>query len=258
MSDFFDDIAGLDFEQEQPTRQLPRIWWFNGVDAKTVRTNGEFYTKLDGCESPWTVSNRFTDESGYSTPSLLWAPVYSREQWYTGTKDDTIWLTHYEKGARKYSEQLGFAAGINEPIILVTKGMVSRAIYGKGGVVEQFVKTIGAYAASQAKTTLPGWAFYIPMVAPVDKKGTPVYTETGKGSVVTLPVLNPKFGPTRDDLKALYVGKDMLELGAQIQREYKGWSEERRGNVAPDAQDAPLPPPRNTPQALEEPPILPF
>jgi hypothetical protein len=253
-NDFFDDIAGLEFETETPTRQLPKIWWFNGVDAKTVRTNGEFYTKLNGCKTPWNESNRFPDESGYSAPSLHWAPIYYREQWFTSDGQETRWLAHYEKGARKYAEQLGFAAGIDEPIILVTKGMTARAIYGKGGIFDEYQKTIGAFAMTLAKTTLPGWAFYIPMTAPTDKKGNPVYTETGKGSVVTLPVINPKFGATRDDLKTLYVGSEMLQLGAVIQKEYKGWADERRGNVAPIDEPAPG---RNVPQSLDE-PILPF
>lgn len=253
-NDFMNDIAGLEFEPEQRTTQLPRIWWFNGVDAKTVRTNGEFYTKLDGCNTPWNPSNRFPDESGYSAPLLHWAPIYYREQWFTSDGNETVWLAHYEKGARKYAEQLGFAAGISEPIILVTKGMAARAIYGKGGVMDEYQKTIGAFAQSSAKTTLPGWAFYVPMVAPTDKKGNPVYTETGKGSVVTLPVFNAKFEGNRDTLKTLYVGTETLQLGAVIQREYKGWADERRGNVAIDE---PAPPARNAPQSLDE-PILPF
>ena len=251
MSDFFDDIAGLDFDVETPTRQLPRIWWFNGVDAKTVRTNGEFYTKYDGCIDPWKPSNRFSDESGYSAPGLYWAPIYYREQWFTSDGDNTTWLPHYEKGARKYAEQLGFARGISEPIVLVTKGMTDRAIYGKGGVMDEFQKTIGAFAQSSAKTTLPGWAFYVPMVAPTDKKGNPVYTETGKGSVVTLPVFHAKFEGNRDTLKTLYVGTETLQLGAQIQREYKGWAAERRGNVSSDETPPPAPA-RNAPQSLDE------
>ena len=235
----FDDIKGLDYKEETTGDNLPRVYYFNGVDAKTVRTNGEFYTKSDAGEG-WAVSNRFPDEDGYSTGELWFAPIAYREQWFTTDPQTkrTVWLGHYEPGSRKYSEQIGFVRGIDEPAVLVTKGMISRAIYGKGGVMETFHTTIGAFARKSGKMAFPGWALYIPIVPPMDKKGQPVYTSTGHGSTVTIPVCNPKYEPSMDTINKLYVGTERLQLGAELVIQFADWAKQRRGGH--DAQPLPV------------------
>jgi len=236
----FDDIKGLDYKEETTGDNLPRIYYFNGVDAKTVRTNGEFYTKTADAGDGWSASQRFPDEEGYSTAELWFAPLAYREQWFTTDPQTkrTVWLAHYEPGSRKYSEQIGFCRGIDEPVVLVTKGMISRAIYGKGGVMESFHTSIGAFARKSAKMAFPGWALYVPIVPPTDKKGNPVYTSTGHGSTVTIPILNPKYEPSMETINKLYVGTERLQLGAELAIQFIDWAKERRGGH--DAQPLPV------------------
>lgn len=236
----FDDVKQLDWNETPSGDGLPRIWYFNGVDAKTVRTNGEFYTKFDAGDG-WKSSNRFQDEEGFSTAALFWAPVVYREQWFTVDPETkrTIWLAHYQPGARKYSEQIGFARGIDGASVLVSKGMTSRAIYGKGGIIDTFTSTVGLFARKAGKLTLPSWALYIPMVPPTDKKGNPVYTKLDQGSIVTTPVCDARYTEkvTHETIDALYVGPELLALGAEMVIQYKQWAVERRGGH--DAQPLP-------------------
>lgn len=237
----FDDVKQLDYTPEQNGDGLPRVYYFNGVDAKTVRTNGEFYTKSPAGDG-WTVSNRFPDEEGYSTAELWFAPIAYREQWFTtdAVTKRTVWLAHYEPGARKYSEQIGFIRGIDGPAVLVSKGMISRALYGKGGVFQTFAETVGAAYRKAAKSAAPGWALYVPIVPPVDKKGNPAYTSTGHGSTVTPPVCNPKYTEKAglDTINALYVGTELLQLGAEYVQQFADWAKQRRGGH--DAQPLPV------------------
>lgn len=256
----FDDVKELNYQPEESGDNLPRVYYFNGVDAKTVRTNGEFYTKSEAGE-PWKPSNRFPDEEGYSVPELWFAPIAYREQWFIPdpVTKRTQWLAHYEPGARKYSEQIGFVRGIESPAVLVSKGMTSRALYGKGGVFETFAQTVGAGYRKIAKMTAPGWALYVPIIPPVDKKGNPAYTSTGHGSTTTPPVLNSKYTGTLDDINALYVGADLLALGAELIIQYKTWIDTRRGGH--EAQPLPVhlrEESRNEPQPYADDEIKPF
>lgn len=228
----FDDVKQLDYVEEQGADNLPRVYYFNGVDAKTIRTNGEFYTKFDAAD-PWKPSNRFPDEEGYSSAILYWAPIVYREQWFIADQNTkrTNWLAHYEPGARKYSEQIGFTRGIDGAVVLVSKGMTSRAIYGKGGVIDTFNSTIGAFARKAGKMTLPPWALFIPIVPPVDKKGNPIYTKLDQGSIVTTPVCSTTYTDTvtHDTIEKLYVGPELLALGDVLRKQYKPWADTRRG-----------------------------
>ena len=109
--------------------------------------------------------------------------------------------------------------------------MAGKAVSGRGGLVSKhraFVKQAGA----EIEAALNPWAFWMHIGSEHDSKGQPTYTETGHGSVVTVPVLLEQTGEVGDRMDALFVGPEAYSAYTAIYTDYKqrGWFDERRGN----------------------------
>jgi hypothetical protein len=123
---FLDTINTI---EDLPTGQLTpgTFYWLHG--AKTGKIPGCFYVKAaevgDVPPAPWVADDRYDNEQGYAAPALKIAIIGYRSQWYTQQEQGKpkIWITGYEKGAKKHTDFLCFAEGIEAPMILSADGM---------------------------------------------------------------------------------------------------------------------------------------
>jgi hypothetical protein len=235
------NVDGFSFTPDTPERQgeaYPRIWWYNG--AKQAGTNGHFYTTErefpDGIPG-WTQVDRYEDEVGYKADALRIAVVRRRAQAYSEDRTSGMpvktWHPHYKPGLRIYTELLCMVEGVADPVVWVVKGMLGKHITAKNGGLlsmhyENTVKQ--AIPTWKGQGTVPGWAFWCPIAAPKTDKGKPVYTDTGYGSHVTLPVRDYDPHVTREVLVSLFVGRDLLEQGLRIYQDSAEWAKTLRGN----------------------------
>lgn len=228
------------FQTEVKTSLFPRMYYHNGEKSRTGSggTSGEWYTKASELSAhgaavnghPWKPKEKFEGEHGWVANEMRLAPIMTRSQAFVVENDVTTWLKNYTAGARIYTEILCFVDGISTPMIFCLKGMTAKAIVGKGGILQSFRKDATVFSADVAMT--PPWTFYVPMCAPLDKNGKPVFTDTGYKSFVTMPVAGgsqPLNGP--EDLDKLYVGDEMLATGETIAEVHAAWKNERRGNI---------------------------
>jgi hypothetical protein len=229
-----DDIKNLGYKSEV-AQQFPRVWFHNGIKAAT--THGEWYTserELNGLTTakPWVAKEKFDGEDGYVASSFRFAPIMTRSQAFmTNDAQETIWLKHYTKGARIYTEYLCIVesittqAGAYVPVVFATKGLVGKAVANN-------IKDFRKASTKVDLNAMPPWAFFIPMAAPVNDKGKPVYTDTGRGAFVTLPTLTL---PDTFDMEAYYVGPDILAQGDEFYKANREWSKQQRGNEPREA-----------------------
>lgn len=234
------NLDGFEFTPDTPERQseaYPRIWWYNG--SKQAGTNGHFYTTerefpegIHGFEQV----ERYDDEVGYKAEALKIAIIRRRAQAYTEVRDGDrttkTWHDHYKPGRKIYTELLCLVEGVDEPVVWVVKGMIGQAVTKrKTGIVDVFAESVLKLAAETWKGDgeVPPWAFWMPIMAPKTDKGKPVYTDTGYGSHVTLPVLALP-AMSREALKAIYVGRELLDIGKAHYIASAEWSKTMRTN----------------------------
>lgn len=254
--------------EDLPTGQLNpgTFYWLHGT--KQARLPGCFYVKSaelgDPPAAPWQADNRFDDETGYSAPALRLAIIGWRSQWYTQEepKKPKIWLPGYQAGARKHTDFLCFAEGIEPPMMLSTDGMNKEKPLSD--IVKSYRGGLLTQASRIARKALPLWTFWLPIANKRQSNGSTDYIEAqdanGKkyGSVVTPPAL---YLP-EDAMESCFVGEEILRRGTDVAREYTEWFNARR--TAPDVIEGEvlpaLPAPRNVPQPVEDIPdsALPF
>lgn len=246
-SDF--NVDGFSFTPDTPQRDeemYPRIWWYNG--SKQGGTNGHFYTTErefpEGLPT-WQQVDRYEDEVGYKADALRIAVIRRRSQAYSEDRStgNTVktWHTHYKPGLRIYTEILCLVDGIAEPVVWVVKGMLGKHVTAKNSgllAIHAEYTVRQAIPTWKGEGTVPQWAFWCPIAAPTTDKGKPVYTDTGYGSHVTLPKLDMDVNVTRDVLKSLFVGRELLEYGLTVYQSTAEWQKTMRGNDT-----APTPPP---------------
>lgn len=261
---WLDTINTID---DLPTGQLTpgTFYWLHGT--KQAKLAGCFYVKAseigDPPAAPWQVDTRFDEETGFSAPELRIAVIAWRSQWYTqeDQKKPKMWLAHYEQGAKKHTDFLCFAEGIEAPMILSADGM------NKEKPLSEIVKTYRGELLTQAsriaRKALPLWTFWLPIANRRTVDGKTQYIEatdgSGKsyGSVVTPPAL---YLP-EDAMESCFVGEDILRRGADVARQYADWVGAKR--LAPDVIEAEvverpaLPAPKNVPQPISETELLP-
>jgi len=119
------------------------------------------------------------------------------------------------------------------PMVLTVKGYVSAELTGSrtnegvgGAFSHRVVGTINnALHANGNPNNLPWRAFWMRVGPQINDDGTPKFTTVGSGSntsTVTLPALiGVKRGATPNEVKSLYVGKDLLRRLNEL------WHEER-------------------------------
>ncbi len=236
--------------------QPPRIWWHNG-DKKT-KTPGSFYTKIDELGEapgePWQPDDRFDNEEGFSAKQLNIAIIGHRGQAYRqdGADSPRVWLRQYEPGALIYTEVLCLVEGITQPVVWACKGLTGKAVTGKGdGIVDRYKLVLLREVEKQVKKALPPWSFWLPIASEVDQSNKLVFSDTGYGSTITRPRIHWPSTNVKELIDTLFVGKDLLELGASIRTEYKDWFAVRRANEEAEPQPVTVPA-RNVPTPLSE------
>lgn len=243
MSIFAERIAAVETPvviDSGPT--VPAIWWHNG--NKQAKTPGSFYAKATTLQqepdAPWTPSERFEREAGFETPTLHLALITWRQQPYrvvdtavNGEKrKERCYLAAWEPGAQLHTEIVCLAEGIAEPVIWSFHGMTGRAVMGKNGSVSAYRNGLLHAAEQAAGKRLPLWTFWLPLTTLRTPTGQPIYTDTGHGSLVTLPMLDWPNHAERDLLDAFFVGEEWLAYGYDIHAQFAHWRTQRRGSDA--------------------------
>lgn len=239
------------------------FYWLHGT--KQARLPGCFYIKSseigDTPSVPWEVDNRFDNETGFSAPALRLAFIGWRSQWYTqeDPKKPKVWITGYEQGAKKHTDFLCFAEGIDDPLILSADGMNKEKPLSE--IIKSYRGGLLTQASRIARKALPLWTFWLPIKNKTNGDGKTDYIEakdsSGKsyGSVVTPPAL---YLPD-DAMESCFVGEDVLRRGAAVAHDFAEWfSTKRTGAEAIEAEVLPaLPAPKNTPQPITEAELIP-
>jgi hypothetical protein len=225
-------VTNVDNYDQGPSR----IGWRNG-DRK-ARTPGKFYTSANQYTTeptdPWQSSDMYTDEEGYETSLLRVAIIGVRAQWFRMDGDTRIWLQGYEQGARKFTEILCFAEGIDEPVVWSAKGLTGMAITNKGGIIPTYSNGLLREAKRLAgRKDLPLWSFWLPIATKIDNRGQVVYESTGYGNnVVTPPALHLPHDDHATNIEVLYVGNELVKWGDELRAEYGTWLTMQRGNTS--------------------------
>ncbi|MEN9936221.1 MAG: hypothetical protein RLZZ387_2800 [Chloroflexota bacterium] len=240
MSTFAERIATVEtpvVNDAAPT--TPAIWWYNG--NKQAKTPGVFYVKGTALQQepaePWAPSARFDNETGFETSALHLAPITWRQQPYrvvevvsNGTqRKDRRYLTDWEPGAQIHTEIVCLAAGIAEPVVWSFHGMTGRAVMGKSGIFNSYRHGLLRGAEKVAGKRLPLWTFWLPITTLRNAKGQITYTDTGHGSLVTLPMLDWPTAPEPELIDTLFVGEEWVAYGYEVRRQFESWRTQRRG-----------------------------
>lgn len=251
--------------EDLPAGQLNpgMFYWLHG--AKQAKQPGCFYVKAsevgDTPGAPWIEDNRFDDEAGFSAVELRIAIIGWRSQWYTqeDPKKPKIWITGYQQGAKKHTDFLCFAEGIEAPMMLSADGMNKEKPLSD--IVKAYRAGLLTQASRIAKRGLPLWTFWLPIKNKTNGDGKTAYVEAtdssgkGYGSYVTPPTL---YLPD-DAMESCFVGEEILRKGADVARDFAEWFSAKR--TAPDVIEGEvlpaLPAPKNEPQPITEAELLP-
>ena len=146
------------------------------------------------------------------------------------------WEAHYKPnaGMRIYTELLCFIEGYDDLVVWPIKGLVGKAVTAKTGSVFADAKLVLAEAKKTASASIPEFAFWVPISAPIGPKGKIVTTSTGYGSDVVLPQYDIAVDTiTRQTCVDLYVGKAMLHKAKEAYDATTTWAKDLRVNEAP-------------------------
>ena len=70
----------------------------------------------------------------------------------------------------------------------------------------------------------------MPIKTLVNTKNQVVYTDTGHGSLVTLPMLALPEASNQTLMDNLFVGEEWVKYGYEVHRQFDNWRTQRRGN----------------------------
>lgn len=217
----------------------PTIWWHNG--NKQAKTPGLFYVKAKALEQepaePWKPVERFEGEAGFTATTLHLALITWRQQPYHTVeivsggekRKDRRYISEWEPGAQIHTEIVCLAEGIAEPVIWSFHGMTGRAMMGKQGIFSNYRNGLLHAAEQAAHKRLPLWTFWLPITTRCDAKGQPTYTDTGHGSLVTLPTLALPNAPEDKLIDSLFIGEEWVSYGYTVRAQFDTWRSQRRG-----------------------------
>ena len=240
MSTFAERIAAVEtpvVNDSAPT--TPAIWWYHG--NKQAKTPGVFYVKGTALrqepEEPWVHSHRFEHETGFETRALHLALITWRQQPYhvveinsgSEKRKERRYVTEWVPGAQIHTEVVCLAAGVAEPVVWSFHGTTGRAVMGKTGIMSTYRNGLLREAEQVAGKRLPLWTFWLPISTQVNAKNQVVYTDTGHGSLVTLPTLAIPETPTQALMDSLFVGEEWLSYGYTVHTQFEQWRSQRRG-----------------------------
>jgi hypothetical protein len=108
-------------------------------------------------------------------------------------------------------------------------GTTGRAVMGKTGILNTYRNGLLREAEQVAGKRLPLWTFWLPISTQVNAKQQVTYSDTGHGSLVTLPMLALPETPTQALMDSLFVGEEWLSYGYEVHRQFEQWRSQRRG-----------------------------
>jgi len=266
-----DDAQGLEITQME-TQSLSKFWWSHGKKVQKIMVPGRFYTSetmfSSAPSAEWKSSDIYAD-AGWEASHIDMVPLLKRSQPFTTDTDgNKTWLKpdQYQKGVTSlYTEVLCWISGHDAPVIFTCKGWTAGRITAmKRSVFSDHKSLIVDEANKTAKAPLPQYAFWIRMGGAHGKNGDPLYVEVGAGTSKTtlhditlyrssLPE-NQQRDPdsirvpaSRDELKSLYVGKEMLYSLTALREQYiaEKWDKQIRSNfrqTEEQSYDAPVSP----------------
>jgi hypothetical protein len=225
----------------------PRIRWNNGAESKhdsVPDVPGTFYVSektLNGFvpQAPWHEVNRYENEVGYEAEELDIVFIAHKGQPFKDVRDakgkwvKREWFKVWEQGMSIQTEYLAYVEGFYDPqepqygtpALFVTKGMVGKRV---GEILTRYREDLLAEATRVANTgkkdkvKLPGWSFRLRLGPERTKKGF-VFTETGFGSKVQLPMLLMPQDITDALMDELYVGETLLQHGRIVYDSFEDW-----------------------------------
>ena len=255
------NLDGFSFTPDaQEVQGYPRIYWRNG--AKQAQAGGFFYaSSRDFAElgAPWEAVELYNDEPGFKASALKIAVIRKRSQAFTeylpeGSKDKVkVWYDHWKLGRQLYTELLCLMEGYDGLVTLVAKGLTGRALTAKNvGILPRHAELILKEAQKTWKGdgVVPPWAFWVPIGTKLGPKGKPEFIDTGYGSTITPPDLAISGEVSRDTLKSLFVGRELLDIGLEAYHDHAEWQKQLRGNEEPAAEAPTTPPAKNVPEAF--------
>ena len=244
------NLDGFSFTPDaQEQAGYPRIYWRNG--AKQAGQGGFFYaSSRDFAElgAPWESVELYDDEPGFKTSALKIAVIRKRSQAFTeyipeGQKDKVkVWHEHWKLGRQLYTELLCLMEGYDGLVTLVAKGLTGKALTAKNiGILPRHAELIlkEAQKTWKGQGQVPPWAFWVPIGTKLNAKGKPEFIDTGYGSVITPPDLALTGEVSRETLKGLFVGRELLDIGLEAYHDHAEWQKQLRGNEEPSAAEAP-------------------
>ena len=256
------NLEGFSFTPDsQEQAGYPRIYWRHG--AKQSGQGGFFYaSSRDFAElgAPWESVEIYDDEPGFKASTLKIAVIRKRSQAFTeylpeGSKDKVkIWHEHWKLGRQLYTELLCMMEGYDGLVTLVAKGLTGKALTAKNvGILPRHAELVMKEAQKTWKGAgqVPPWAFWVPIGTKLTAKGKPEFVDTGYGSTITPPDLAISGEVTREVLKSLFVGRELLDIGLEAYHDHAEWQKTLRTNEEPSAAEAPaVQVPRNAPESF--------
>lgn len=278
MSDFVTDAQSTNiptYADETTGDGLLRMQWRNGEPK--LKTAGRFFVDKErlgdrAIAEPWTEATEVFESGAeveaYIAPRLRVAIIGVRQQPFSweGPQDSRrkVWHEKWIEGGSMQVEALCFVQGLADhtavdPVVWTSSTIkTSFAIIGsKAPSINVTLRALLKAAKVFSGKDMPLWSFWLPIAGQVDAKGKPDYVPT-KGKAVTPPYAFVPTGElTRDHLNKLYVGRELLEHGANLRAVWAEWLKERRYNDdTPNSAQASAanaaPGGRNVPQPIEE------
>jgi len=240
---------------------LARIHWHNGDPG--AKTPGAFFLTKRNAEnnsvtvhgSPWReITRQFrsgSSEDGYEARALKIAVLGVRQHDVTIDSDGVMtYVGRTPRGAARpagwslYVEILCMAQGLDQPVVWASKRI--KTSMAMTTLLRAYrLELLEPIRQEKRNPNVPSWAFWLPIRGEVDAKRQPVYEKT-KGAPVTPPKLILPDGDALTMARALYVGKQLLEVGEELRKEYDTWLNQTPADAAPAT------PSHNTPQPIDD------
>lgn len=247
-----DDLGGV---------SPPLVQWVNGDKTRKKTggfeyTGGFFVSTEQGVEIPGMVPHTLitrdgNEIEGFASRDLKGAIIHTRTGWQSKDTEGGLAMTFpnsmydeaigwsYEGRATGRGQILFLIDGMDEPVVLTFRGLVSaRALKrggpgGKVGIVPNVVSTLISAANRENRKkgkegTFPLCLFGVTLGAERDAKGEPIFEKVGKGtdtSNVTMPQwLDKPIGMvTPEVLNKHYIGKDRAGIAQSLHAESRDW-----------------------------------
>lgn len=205
---------------------LPSYIKRNDKDGKPIKIEGSYAKRLNLT----VISQRHRYEVATKSGQI---EVFSHAQYEQAEARATV-LRQVDPtvAPKKKSQFLIVIKGIEQPVMLTTKGVVAKSMSGQTGLLQQFDNTVMAYVTAElkrmgSKNLLPMRRFWLDIGVPFDK-GQPIFTPFGpKGGtqknlvVPSLTVPNPITG---DYIKSIHVGEANKERFDKLYFDAVEWS----------------------------------